>query len=526
VDFSEDLFKRRIAALLPAKAAKGAPGAQDHPGKAPVDLSGLWAIIDDEQFLQEAYRRILGRECDISGFVNYLEILRRHVPRRVVALQLINSDEGRRSGVRFTGIPEAAAGGHRRGLAASLRQAAGSVLAQVRELLRGPLYSRFDAIDHKLDFVLREVAVRSDGLSARSDEVLWTVSKKLDAYVADVEAQQLQMRDALHAEITANAKAAALVADAVEHVGEAVEHLTQAVTRERESNGRLSDSVQLLSESIGHLRAEVDSLRRHRQPAILTAHNVVATEVDGFILGLPEAEWRLAAYHAFRGVPEPGVTARFLALVRPGAVVVDVGANVGIYTLYAARLLQGRGKIYSFEPAPETFRLLHENVQVNGYLETGLVEMHQAAVTDRAGCAQLAVFAGDSGHNTLFWDQECERVGVQTLTLDQILEREPRVDVVKIDAEGSEPLVLRGMRRVVERSPGIRILLEFAPSLLRRAGVEPAAFMDEIAATGFDIRRIHDETGELLEVRREELLSCFSANLELGRVPEATPASA
>ena len=110
MEFSEDIFKRRIAALLPAKAAGRRVNGHGEPGPStpkhdPTDLSGLWSIIGDEQFVQEAYRRILGRECDVSGFVNYLELLRRHVPRRVVVLQLVDSDEAKRRGIRFVGIP-------------------------------------------------------------------------------------------------------------------------------------------------------------------------------------------------------------------------------------------------------------------------------------------------------------------------------------------------------------------------------------------------------------------------------------
>ena len=516
MEFSEEFFKRRIAALLPPRAAAGARNAPDHPTKAPIDLSSLWSITDDEQFLQEAYRRILGRECDISGFINYVEILRRHVPRRVVALQLINSEEGRGRGVRFIGIPDAAAGVERHRLIPSLRQKVGSVLAGIRELFRGPLYARFDTLHHKLDFVLRELAVRSDRLSARSDEVLWTVSKKLDAYVADVEAQQLQTRDALQAEIAASAKASGSVAGEVDRLRATVEQMGEHIGQLRGDVANFRAETDSLKTRNDNLQGEIAGLR-NRQHATLSANGVVSTEVDGFIVGLPESEWRLAAYHAFRGVPEPGVVRRFQSLVKPGMVVVDVGANIGIYTLYAARGLEGRGKVYSFEPAPRTFRLLQDNVQVNGYRESGVVDLRQAAVTDRVGSARLAVFAEDSGHNTLFWDGDEERAEVPTVTLDEALAAEPRVDVVKIDAEGSEPLILRGMRRLAQRSPAIRIILEFAPEHLRRAGVEPLDFLDEIGAMGFDAFRIHDETGELMEARREELPAVFSANLELAR---------
>lgn len=533
----------------------------------PADLSGLWSIIDDEQFVQEAYRKVLGRECDVSGFVNYLELLRRHVPRRVVVLQLVNSDEARRRGVRFTGLPGSVSVAGRSPAFPPLRRFAGRVLSHARELLRRPLYARFDSIDHKLNFILHDVTAKADNLSAKTDQALWTISKKLDTYVADLQEYQIQIRQVLSQESAATAEALGRLAGAADQTLLAVSKkldtyvadLREQQARVREDLGRqidggvrglvsegrsrdaaietrqkeLAGRLAGLEEQMAGMREQIAATSRRVFPPVIAAgDNVVATQVDGFILGMPGEEWRMAAYHAFRGVMEPGLTTRFQSLVKPGMVVVDVGANIGIYTLYAARLLAGTGgRIYSFEPTPRTFRILRDNVQVNGFQELGIVELRQEAVSDREGKAQLLVFREDSGHNTLFEEiagsaerGDGGRIEVSTVVLDRVLAGVPRVDVIKIDAEGSEPFVLRGMREILARSPGIRILMEFAPVHLRRAGVDPSAFLDEIASLGFAIRRIHDETGEPLTASRDELISVFSANLDLVRPDPGGPA--
>jgi FkbM family methyltransferase len=292
----------------------------------------------------------------------------------------------------------------------------------------------------------------------------------------------------------------------------------------------IDGNLQALADQLNAFRISIADARdrsalefaavKHRlhPPVLLGGNNVLVTEVDGFIVGLPGEEWRLAAYHAFRGVPDPGVAQRFQSLIRPGMVVVDVGANIGMYTLYAARLLASRGKVYSFEPAPRTFQILKDNVQVNGLLELGVVELRQVAVTDKAGAAHLAVFADDCGHNTLFFDGDnVQHVSVSTVTLDQALAGEKSIDIVKIDAEGSEPLILRGMRQILDHNPRIRILLEFAPIHLRRAGIDPRQFLADLSSMGFGVRRIHDESGELMETLIPELMVAFSVNLELAR---------
>jgi FkbM family methyltransferase len=400
----------------------------------------------------------------------------------------------------------------------------------VRELLRRPLYARFDSIDHKLNFILHDVTAKADNLSAKTDQALWTISKKLDTYVADLQEYQIRIRQVLSQEsaagsdaLTRFAAAADLKLSAIDaHVADLRGLIADTETRGSTEQTTLRAILEDERRRIAEFERQLTELRRATfPPSVAAGENVVATEIDGFIVGVPGEEWRMAAYHAFRGVMEPGLVARFRSLIEPGMVVVDVGANIGIFTLYAARSLQAKGRIYSFEPTPRTFRILKDNVQVNGFLELGVIELHQTAVSDRAGTSRFVTFAANSGHNTLFEEGVSgDPIDVATVTLDQALAAEPRIDVVKIDAEGAEPLILRGMREVIARSPGIRILMEFAPEHLRRAGVDPAAFLDEIAALGFGIRQVHDETGELLEVSRDRLTGGFSPNLELSRSGE------
>ena len=531
MEFTEDVFKRRIAALLPAKSAGRGSNGNGHNGQPaakhdPADLSSLWPIVDDEQFLQEAYRQILGRECDISGFVNYLELLRRHVPRRSIVLQLVNSDEAKGRGVRFTGIPGPVSVAGRQTPFPPLRRFVGRILGQARELLRRPLYARFDSIDHKLNYLLRDVSAKTDNLSTKTDQALWTISKKLDTYVADLQEYQIQIRDLLGKETAANTEALARATAGAAQSLSALSRKLDGYVLDLQSQFAAGQSqlqqaqhehqrrIIVIETELAKLRATAENVsHRARSAVVRGGNNVIATEVDGFILGMPGEEWRMAAYHAFRGMLEPGLTRCFQSLVKPGMTVVDVGANIGVYTLYAARLLQGRGKIHSFEPTPRTYEILRDNIQVNGFLESGVIELHQTAVTDRSGTSPFAVFSNDSGHNTLFADGP-GKLEVQTISLDEALPAET-VDLVKIDAEGAEPLILRGMRQIIERSPAIRIIIEFAPVNLRQAGVDPESFLREIDSLGFHVRRIHDETGELVEPR--DLPSVFSTNLLLTR---------
>jgi FkbM family methyltransferase len=198
--------------------------------------------------------------------------------------------------------------------------------------------------------------------------------------------------------------------------------------------------------------------------------------------------------------------------------VADVGANVGLYTLLAARLLQGRGRVFSFEPTPAIFHLLRENVRLNGFAECGVVHLYDLALSDRAGDAVLYTDRKDSTHNSLFPESsQTEEIRIRTARLDDILGPDISLDFVKIDAEGSDPLVLHGMGRLIRNNPQLNIIMEFAPAHIDRAGRSPGDVIDEIMSAGFLIQVIDPVTGDLAPARREALVSRENTDVFLAR---------
>jgi len=242
-----------------------------------------------------------------------------------------------------------------------------------------------------------------------------------------------------------------------------------------------------------------------RWPVLHIGERLIVTKVGMFIMALPAGDVRLAS--VLYGTQERGLTTLFKNVVRSGMTVIDVGANVGTYTLIAASQVGPGGTVWTFEPAPRTFEICKLNVDLNGLQEHA--RLIRAAVSDRAGSAKLR-------HNTLFSaHDDPNAIEVETVTLDESIAPGGRVDVVKIDAEGAEPLILRGMRRVIEDNPSIRIFMEFAPQHLERAGVEPEEFVEEIERMGFEIARVDDVSGEVRAAVRAELVAGYSVSLSL-----------
>ena len=533
--------------LGPTENVPAGPAA---PASTTVDLAPLLAIADDASFVRESYLRIFGRECDVGGFVHYRELLRNHFSRRVMILQLVESAEAKGGGRRYVGLWDRSQEGRLVPGARWLSALKLSVWNRSRRLFEFFLRaSRVESIERKLDYVMRESAIQGERNISKLDHTLFAISDKVDRYVADLIIQQADLtalvrengvqqasqahtsflRQGAMAEEGRQHRAAVLEAIAGEGIQQRAAVLGALVEEGSEHRAlirSLTDATLHNNAQLEQLRLENQALResiadiRHQQrsPVFQAGPDVIVTEIDGLLLGVPSQEWRLGAYYALRGLPEPGMTRLFASFIQPGMVVVDIGAHIGIYTLFALRQLSGHGRVYSFEPTPKTFALLRDNVQVNGFLESGVARLDQRAISDHAGTANFTAYAANSGHNSLFGDAAVgETLSVETVTLDAALADEPRIDVIKIDAEGSEPFVLRGMTGIVGRNPAIRIFVEFAPVHLRRAGIEPVQWYEELTEMGLKVLRVEDVSGDLLPVEPETLADCISWNLLLTR---------
>lgn len=244
---------------------------------------------------------------------------------------------------------------------------------------------------------------------------------------------------------------------------------------------------------------------------------VTVVQTQDFLMGIPSEEWRLAMHLSLNGHFEPGSEAVFASLIKPDMTVVDIGANLGIYTLIAAR---AGCDVYAFEPTPSIFRLLDENIHMNGMRESGRIRLFNKAVMDTAGTVSFSICEGVSGqNNNVFADGEVQKViSVPAISLDDALADVERIDVIKIDVEGAEPYVFQGMRSILERNPTLKILMEFAPSHLRKGGTDPAAFSQSILDMGFRVRMIDEATKEMRNASFGELMAVESTNLLLERM--------
>ena len=181
----------------------------------------------------------------------------------------------------------------------------------------------------------------------------------------------------------------------------------------------------------------------------------------------------------------------FKAAVRPGAIVVDAGANLGAYTMLFAQWVGASGRVYAFEPAPECRAGLERQLALNGL--TGNVVVRPEAIAETTGVRRFRA-SGLRGDNRLGGavESDADGVDVKTVSIDDFCGRRGIVpDVIKIDVEGAELEALRGARRtILAAGTALVLFVEMHPSIWVQIGVTRDAVEAELAAQGLAIERI------------------------------------
>ena len=190
---------------------------------------------------------------------------------------------------------------------------------------------------------------------------------------------------------------------------------------------------------------------------------------------------------------EPFETALLGAEIRPGMTIVDIGANIGYYTLLFSKLTGEMGRVYALEPEPQNFALLQQNLSRNA--RTNVVALNRAA-SDRAGESFLYLSTENFGDHQAYGSGNGRRKIPITMTpLDECVKGP--LDLVKMDVQGFEAFAFEGMASLIAASPRLTIFTEFWPEGLRRAGSDAAEFLRRLHAFDSEIFFINEYANRL-----------------------------
>ena len=179
--------------------------------------------------------------------------------------------------------------------------------------------------------------------------------------------------------------------------------------------------------------------------------------------------------------------ATLTSYLRPGDRAIDVGSNIGYYTLHFARAVGAAGEVIAFEPDPRNVERLRANLALNGF--TDRADVVAAVATEAAGSMKLFLTTGQGGGNSVYsdlWDTGAS-IDCPATTIDDYCSGHniDYVRAMKIDVEGHDPAVLRGAARMLrERRIGV-VLIEYCRPWLQRTEKEPERFDDPLVSNGY-----------------------------------------
>jgi FkbM family methyltransferase len=209
-----------------------------------------------------------------------------------------------------------------------------------------------------------------------------------------------------------------------------------------------------------------------------------------------------------------------ISYLKPGMNVIDIGANIGLYSIIGDKLVGPSGRIWAFEPASETHKLLLANLSLN---KTSLVEVEKIALTDivdeilplkrdpgyRDGDRYLATRKNENSILSNKSDDSGDLEMVKVTTLDHYMYIEkseiPRIDFMKIDIEGGEYSLFRGAQKILTDNPDILLMFECTAQSCRCAGHTQEDVFQFLRRFGFGLycwnlkRRDWESSVELLK---------------------------
>jgi FkbM family methyltransferase len=238
----------------------------------------------------------------------------------------------------------------------------------------------------------------------------------------------------------------------------------------------------------------VEVLDRSFFPELHAAATPLVLRLRGNLLVVPPE----FLSHYARGHFERLTTRMFEREVTEGSCVVDVGANIGYYSVLAARLVGVSGTVHAIEPYSESLTLLRRNLELNDF--TNAI-VHPVAASSGNEVREFNV-TGSIDSNSFYSHPLTEtrsKVSVLAAPIDGLVREQVRL--YKIDVEGAEIEVLEGMHESMARSPGAAVIVEWNPACMRRANREPTALVEILKTLGLnDLCVIDDRDNVCREV--------------------------
>jgi FkbM family methyltransferase len=249
-------------------------------------------------------------------------------------------------------------------------------------------------------------------------------------------------------------------------------------------------------------------IKRNKEIAV---NNVILKDIHGSKMYLDLDDMGLPQDLAVDGTREHYATQQVISFLKPGDIVVDIGANIGYYTLLEAKIVGDSGFVYAIEPVPNTFKMLTRNIEANNYKNILALNL---AVGDKNSQVEMYICHNRCNLSSMkpLPEMTTSKITVEQITIDDFLVDKPLPRLIRMDVEGYEYQVIKGMKNTFERSGSLYVFIELHFHLLKRE--ESLEILHTFKDNGFKVTAATiEKQGQMKHKRLLSLASFFHRRL-------------
>ncbi|MDD5031953.1 MAG: FkbM family methyltransferase [Patescibacteria group bacterium] len=220
----------------------------------------------------------------------------------------------------------------------------------------------------------------------------------------------------------------------------------------------------------------------------------IIRRIHGSKMGLDLADPGIAKDLLSAGNREPFHTELVKRILKPGDIIYDIGANIGYYALLEARIVGDKGKVYAIEPVPDNVKNLVKNISLNNYKNIAVYNLAIGG-DDRNGYIYSSDKSNWCSMNCRGYNNSSGRIPVKVMSLDSFIEGKDYPDVVRMDVEGYETEIIKGMKHILAGGRPLKIFMELHCCFLEDAGL---GLVRELEKNNFKIKYFFRDRSSLM----------------------------
>lgn len=227
-------------------------------------------------------------------------------------------------------------------------------------------------------------------------------------------------------------------------------------------------------------------------------------EIEGNRIYLDKQD---SLFLSIRGYHEKTATRIARGSIKEGDTVIDIGANIGYYTLLFAKWVGPTGKVYAFEPEPTNFQLLEKNVKANNYKN---ITIFQKAVSDKNDKLSFYISDESSAANQLFKPQKFSQIiDVDSVKLDECLPIDEKINFIKLDIQGAEGTAIKGMNSILKNNSNTVIMQEWWPDAIKKYGMDSDEHLKILEKLGYSFYEIDGQNDKTNLITINQLMQKY-----------------